>query len=438
MEELDERLAVLVEAGAGEVVVAGALDLDEPLGPVGGVVEALAHLEGHDRIARAVGHQHGHLHVADLGERVELLREDEAHREETPGRLVDHVAHRGEGRLQHEAGLVGGGEREPGGDGPAEGVSDDETLATGSELGEVIPGRLGVLVGVVLGGHQVRAPAEAAVVHGEHRKAELAPAFDASHAAGQIPARAVQVEDDGGVGIFGREPPCVQLLRAAGHRHPMLVEWVAGAVETPPFILGGTEDQVALLFGEEGTAADHRGGKYEREPLQDVLVCPKGTGKTGWRMSVSLCTTIQAANNTTTIAATTSKAGLLMIFQIVFCQSLERIGCIWRSRCRFRLRGRRGVPAAAGIEIRACDAISMPQTRELAFRCTRAREEHAHAHFAEASGSERTRFPASAKSALATAGATGGVPGSPTPVGFSPPGTRCTSTTGISFMRSTR
>jgi hypothetical protein len=40
-------------------------------------------------------------------------------------------------------------------------------------------------------------------------------------------------------------------------------------------------------------------------------------------------------------------------------------------------------------------------------------------------------------SALATAGATGGVPGSPIPVGFSFDGTICTSTCGISWMRST-
>ena len=40
--------------------------------------------------------------------------------------------------------------------------------------------------------------------------------------------------------------------------------------------------------------------------------------------------------------------------------------------------------------------------------------------------------------ALATAGPIGGTPGSPTPVGFSVDGTMCTSTSGISLMRSTR
>ena len=46
------------------------------------------------------------------------------------------------------------------------------------------------------------------------------------------------------------------------------------------------------------------------------------------------------------------------------------------------------------------------------------------------------RCPVSAKIAFTTAGAIGGVPGSPTPPGPSVLGTMCTSTTGISFIRS--
>ena len=55
----------------------------------------------------------------------------------------------------------------------------------------------------------------------------------------------------------------------------------------------------------------------------------------------------------------------------------------------------------------------------------------------ECSGSSRRRWPVSANTALATAGAIGGTPGSPTPPGFSVLGTMWTSTTGISFRRST-
>ena len=56
---------------------------------------------------------------------------------------------------------------------------------------------------------------------------------------------------------------------------------------------------------------------------------------------------------------------------------------------------------------------------------------------ASESGRLRMRLPVAAASALATAGAIGGTPGSPTPVGFSVDGTMCTSTAGISPIRST-
>ncbi len=51
-------------------------------------------------------------------------------------------------------------------------------------------------------------------------------------------------------------------------------------------------------------------------------------------------------------------------------------------------------------------------------------------------GSDRSRFPVAAKMALEIAGATAGTPGSPTPVGASAEPTMCTSTFGMSLMRS--
>ncbi len=50
-------------------------------------------------------------------------------------------------------------------------------------------------------------------------------------------------------------------------------------------------------------------------------------------------------------------------------------------------------------------------------------------------GSERKRSPVAAKIAFDTAGATGGTPGSPIPVGASADGTICTSTAGMSDIR---
>ncbi len=55
---------------------------------------------------------------------------------------------------------------------------------------------------------------------------------------------------------------------------------------------------------------------------------------------------------------------------------------------------------------------------------------------ASLSGRLRRRWPVSANNAFATAGAMGGVPGSPTPPGRSLPATISVSMTGHSFMRS--
>ena len=54
---------------------------------------------------------------------------------------------------------------------------------------------------------------------------------------------------------------------------------------------------------------------------------------------------------------------------------------------------------------------------------------------ASESGNLRKRFPVAAAIAFASAGAIGGTPGSPTPVGFSVDGTMWTSIGGISLMR---
>ena len=66
------------------------------------------------------------------------------------------------------------------------------------------------------------------------------------------------------------------------------------------------------------------------------------------------------------------------------------------------------------------------------------RGEEAPACVQPSSGSLRMRLPVAANIAFATAGAIGGVPGSPIPPGASRLGTMCTSTFGIWFMRSMR
>ena len=122
------------------------------------------------------------------------------------------------------------------------------------------------------------------------------------------------------------------------------------------------------------------------------------------------------------MAATTSMAGFLTIFQNAFRQSLK-------PRCL-----RTTIDALPSL--RPCGLGRIPCKFRSA-RCTGA-VRSLYSQSDAVSGRLLARFPVSLKSAFATAGAIGGVPGSPTPVGLSPPGTRCTSTCGISFIRSTR
>ena len=59
----------------------------------------------------------------------------------------------------------------------------------------------------------------------------------------------------------------------------------------------------------------------------------------------------------------------------------------------------------------------------------------ANERYVNLNGNLRSLFPVAANTALATAGAVGGSPGSPVPVGSAALGMMCTSMTGISLMR---
>src|SRR6185503_7881902 len=295
--------------------------------------------------------------------------------------------------------------------------------------------------GELLGGRDVGALPEAAVIDREHGKSQLLPPVDARDAAREVPACAMQVEDGRGVGPGVGQPPAVELLAVMGEVDPLVLERVAAAVEAPPGLARGAEDELALLFREEGAAADEDGGDEGEEP--PGYLASTGTGKSVWRRSVSVSMTSHAAKSTTTMAATTSKAGLRTIFQSAFCQSDPRSGCILPILPieGFGTSVRRG---------RSPPPDGLPEGGAMQFQCRHRSTHHppfgararsgfvtGHVRSASASGSDRTRLPVRANTALATAGATGGTPGSPTPVGLSPPGTRWTSISGISFIRST-
>jgi hypothetical protein len=74
----------------------------------------------------------------------------------------------------------------------------------------------------------------------------------------------MQVKHHGRLGACGLQVPRVELLPRRADRDPVLVETVMGAVEAPPRVARGAEDELALLFGKIGTAADEGGGEDQR------------------------------------------------------------------------------------------------------------------------------------------------------------------------------
>lgn len=94
--------------------------------------------------------------------------------------------------------------------------------------------------------------------------------------------------------------------------------------------------------------------------------------------------------------------------------------------------------APAGWKVTPEQALLHRDQQSRAEPSTRSRESHLPGRptFYRRIGSFRMRLPVSVKSALATAGAIGGTPGSPTPVGGSVLFTMWTSISGISSMRS--
>lgn len=128
-------------------------------------------------------------------------------------------------------------------------------------------------------------------------------------------------------------------------------------------------------------------------------------------------------------------------------RSVDRLWRLaWLQGRHVRIRMRRGVRAGSGFAARtdtyvttlasSPDPPATARTKPAGF----ARRRHRFLNLDRCyvtSGSDRCRFPVNANKAFATAGAMGGVPGSPTPPGACVDGTRCTSTAGISFIRIT-
>jgi hypothetical protein len=93
------------------------------------------------------------------------------------------------------------------------------------------------------------------------------------------------------------------------------------AVIAPPGFLGGTKDELALLFAPISASPDDQCTEEGRD--EPDYLCPKKTGKplAFLRGAESVSITTHAEANITAIARITSTVGLVMNFQI-FCQGV--------------------------------------------------------------------------------------------------------------------
>src|SRR6185503_3673290 len=110
-------------------------------------------------------------------------------------------------------------------DGSAQRMADDVARASGRELSEIVPGRLRILICQGFGRRRGGAAPEAAIVHGQHRESKLSPTVDAAGTSGEVPAGAMEIEDDGRVRVRIGQVPRVQLL-VARDRDPVILERV--------------------------------------------------------------------------------------------------------------------------------------------------------------------------------------------------------------------
>src|SRR5215831_19054507 len=88
---------------------------------------------------------------------------------------------------------------------------DEAAVGIGLELGELAPRDRGVFVNRFLRGDVPVAFAEAAVIDREHGEAEVVQLLDAEELAGEVPARAMQIEERRRL-LPGRPPPRMDVL----------------------------------------------------------------------------------------------------------------------------------------------------------------------------------------------------------------------------------
>ena len=233
-----------------------------------GLEQPFAEVRRHVAVVGAVHDQHRHANLGDLVERVELLRQHQLQRQPRVAQRLGNVGQRGERGFDNQAARLlslaqAGGEVD--GDGAAQRVAVDEApLRVGLALGQILPGHPRVFIHGLFGRQVAVALAETAVVDGQHGKAEVMQLLDAKQLAGQVPARAMQVEHRRRRWIGSRPPPGIDVLGLfAGLDWQAGFDHAIGHAAVPAGRAGHDAKQQLALFLHELAAAGN--GQRQRQ-----------------------------------------------------------------------------------------------------------------------------------------------------------------------------
>ncbi|MCY1536348.1 hypothetical protein D9M68_718040 [compost metagenome] len=262
-----------------------------------------------------MGNQHRDLHVADFAQRVELLRQQPVHRQRGIAHCPGDIGQAGEGGFDDQSAELGAclGPRQffcqVDRYGAAQRMAIDKALAgIGLQFAEVRPGDLGILVDRSFRRQRAEALAEAAVVDGQHRKTHGVQLFDAEQLAGQVPARAVQVQQGGRIAPGGGPPPGMDSLLVSERRcaqYPLL-DAAGQPVEPVGRARLDAEHQFTFLLLEL-RAADRQAQRQSQqqgqaEPALAQVVDP-GSGHDGSSKGVARSSTQCTAPSVATVCA---------------------------------------------------------------------------------------------------------------------------------------
>src|SRR5690348_2478799 len=132
--------------------------------------------------------------------------------------------------------------------------------------------------------HVAIARAEAAIVDREHRESEFAQLRDPPQLTGEIPARAVQVQDDRRIRMIRRPPPTVNVrrVRAFTYGQAHFLHACRQAAEPCGGGVYGTPYELALLGLEHAAAGGEQRSREERQDEAQIGDSTGGGTLHGW------------------------------------------------------------------------------------------------------------------------------------------------------------